>query len=417
MNQCRFATELEERLLRYTAIDSQSDAASATTPSTPTQFDMLNLLLAELSRIGAKDVTLTGYGTVLATIPGTVAGPTLAFLAHVDTAQQYYASGVKPRVVRNYKGGVITFPDDPALTLSPAHNAYLGTKLGDDIVTASGTTLLGADDKAGVAIIMTMAQHLLSTPGLDHPPIRIAFTPDEEIGRGVHPSLPADLAADFGYTLDGGESGRIDYDSFSGDTAEITVTGVSVHPGKAKGKLVSAITLSSKIIAALPQATMTPDLTELHEGFIHATEMTGDASEMKIKLILRDFELAGLREKVDIVQKVCDAVQATEPRATISVNIRKNYRNMRYVLDNDMTPINLARQAMKTLGITPTSEPLRGGTDGSRLTELGLPAPNLFTGMQEIHGPLEWISVQDMNAAAEVCVAIAMAAGASGDHV
>ncbi|WP_242652220.1 peptidase T [Limimaricola pyoseonensis] len=406
MTEHRFAAELEERLLRYTAIDSQSDSGSDATPSTPAQFDMLNLLLSELTEIGAADVTLTGYGTLLATIPGTVPGPTIAFLAHVDTTEQYNATAVKPRVIRRYDGGTITFPDAPGLALSPDHNAYLGTKPGCDIVTASGTTLLGADDKAGVAIIMTMARHLISTPGLEHPTIRIAFTPDEEIGRGVHPSLPGDLKADFGYTLDGGELGRIDYDSFSGDTAEITVTGVSVHPGKARGKLVNAITLASKIVDALPQSTMTPELTELHEGFIHATEMTGSAAEMKIRLILRDFEMAGLQEKADIVRKVCDAVQATESRATITCDIRKNYRNMRYVLDADMTPVELARRAMVGLGITPFSQPLRGGTDGSRLTELGLPAPNLFTGMQEIHGPLEWISVQDMNAAAEVCVAI-----------
>ncbi|MEH6653525.1 peptidase T [Loktanella salsilacus] len=411
MKTAHFSAELEERLLRYTAIDSQSDAASPSIPSTNIQFDMLNLLVNELTEIGAANVTLTEYGTVLATVPGTVEGPTIALLAHVDTTQQFNATGVKPRVVRGYNGGEISFPDNPNLKLSPDHNAYLGTKVGDDIVTASGTTLLGADDKAGVAIIMTVARYLLSTQGLSHPTLRIAFTPDEEIGRGVHEDLPKDLKADFGYTLDGGELGRIDYDSFSADGAEITVTGVSVHPGKAKGKLVSAITLASRIIAALPQSTMTPDLTELHEGFIHATEMSGNAAEMKINLILRDFEMEKLEQMGHIVRSVCDAVQATELRAKITCKIRKQYRNMRYALDSDMTPIELAREGMKALGVTPTSEPLRGGTDGSRLTEMGLPAPNLFTGMQEIHGPLEWISVQDMTAAAGVCIEILKKAG------
>ncbi len=407
----QFTAELEERLLRYTAIDSQSDHASQTTPSSERQFDMLNLLVEELKEIGGHDVTLTDYGTVLATVPGTAPGPVIALLAHVDTTEQFNAFGVKPRVVRGYDGGTITFPDNPDLTLTPAHNAYLGTKVGDDIVTASGTTLLGADDKAGVAIIMTVARHLLSTPGLRHPTLRIAFTPDEEIGRGVHEKLPADLGADFGYTLDGGEIGRIDYDSFSADGAEITVTGVSVHPGKAKGKLVSAITLASRIMSMLPQGTMTPELTEGHEGFIHATTMSGSADQMKITLILRDFEMEGLEEKGRIVRAVCDAVQATEPRARITCEIRKQYRNMRYALDDDMTPVTLARTAMETLGIAPASEPLRGGTDGSRLTEMGLPTPNLFTGMQEIHGPLEWISVQDMAAATAVCIAILQGAG------
>lgn len=408
----QFAAELEDRLLRYTAIDSQSKAASPSIPSSEIQFDMLNLLVRELTEIGASDVTLTDYGTVLATVPGTVPGPTIVLLAHVDTTEQFNATGVKPRVVRDYQGGEITFPDNPELILSPRHNAYLGTRLGHDIVTASGTTLLGADDKAGVAIIMTAARHLLTTPGLKHPTLRIAFTPDEEIGRGVHPDLPGDLKADFGYTLDGGEFGRIDYDSFSADGAEITVTGVSVHPGKAKGKLVSAITLASRIVVNLPQDRMTPALTEGYEGFIHVTEMSGSAAEMKISVILRDFEIDGLEEKGRILRAVCEAVQASEPRAKITCDIRKQYRNMRYALEDDMTPVELARRAMAGLGIDARSEPLRGGTDGSRLTEMGVPALNLFTGMQEIHGPLEWISVQDMCAATSVCVAILETAGA-----
>ena len=406
----RFADELEARLLRYTAIDSQSDADSASTPSSEDQFDMLNLLVEELTGIGASDVTLTDYGTVLATIPGTATGPTIALLAHVDTTEQFAAKGVRPRVVRDYDGGEIRFPDAPDLVLSPHHNAYLGTRTGCDIVTASGTTLLGADDKAGVAIIMTVARHLLANPDIAHPRIRIAFTPDEEIGRGVHPDLPGDLDADFGYTLDGGEIGRIDYDSFSADGAEVTVTGVSVHPGKAKGKLVNAVTLASRIVMALPQDSMLPELTEGLEGFMHITEMGGTADQMRLKLILRDFEVEGLEEKGRLLREICDKVQADEPRAKIRCEIKKQYRNMRYALDDDMTPVTLAKRAMEAIGITPSSEPLRGGTDGSRLTEMGLPSPNLFTGMQEIHGPLEWIAVQDMAAAAEVCLAIAEAA-------
>lgn len=401
-----FSAEVEQRLLRYTAIDSQSDAESPTTPSTEIQFDMLRLLESELREIGAQDVRLSGYGTVLATLPGTAPGPTICFLAHVDTTEQFDATGVKPRVVRAYDGGDITFPDNPDLILSPDQSPYLAGKRGDDIITASGTTLLGADDKAGVAIIMTLARHLLDNPDIPHPSIRIAFTPDEEIGRGVSPELPGDIGADFGYTLDGGELGRIDFDSFSADAAEVTVTGVSIHPGKAKGKMVNAIHLASRIIDTLPQVTMTPEVTEDREGFIHAIEMTGSAAEMKIRLILRDFELDGLAAKGDLLRQVCGVIQASEPRARVTCEIRPQYRNMRYVLDKDMTPVELARDAMRKVGIEPLSIPMRGGTDGARLTEMGVPAPNLFTGMQNIHGPLEWISVQDMAKSTAMCLAL-----------
>ena len=399
--------ELEERLTRYAAIDSQSDETSASSPSTEIQFDILRLLEAELNEIGAEDVRLTDYGVVLATIPGTVEGPTVGLLAHVDTAPQFNATGVKPRVVRGYNGGDITFPDAPGLVLSPNEHPYLAEKVGQDIITASGTTLLGADDKAGVAIIMTAARQMLTNPEIAHGPIRIAFTPDEEIGRGVTQPLQGDLAADFAYTFDGAAVGEIEFESFSADAAEIKITGVSIHPGLAKDKMVNAIHLASKIIATLPQATMTPETTDERDGFIHATEMTGGSAEMTIKLILRDFERDGLEAKGKLLQQVCAAVQATEPRAEIACSIRTQYRNMRYWLETDMKPVDLAREAVRKLGIEPVSVPIRGGTDGSILTEMGVPTPNIFTGMQNIHGPLEWISVQDMAKATEVCLTLA----------
>lgn len=405
-----FNAELEARLVRYAAIDSQSDEESASSPSTPIQLDILRLLESELREIGAEDVVLTDYGTVLATIPGTAEGPTVGFLAHVDTAPQFNATGVKPRVIRGYNGGAITFPDDPALVLTPEHNPYLGTKQGHDLVTASGLTLLGADDKAGVAILMTAARHLLAHRDIKHPPLRIAFTPDEEIGRGVNSRLPADLKADFAYTFDGGAVGEIEYESFSADRAIVTVRGVSIHPGLAKGKLVNAIHLAAKIIQTLPQATMTPETTDDRDGFIHATEMTGGSSEMVLKFILRDFERDGLAAKGALLQQICTAVAATEPRAEITCTIKPQYRNMRYWLEKDMTPVDLAREAARGLGIEPISVPIRGGTDGSRLTEMGIPCPNLFTGMQDIHGPLEWISVQDMAVATNLCLALAQKA-------
>jgi tripeptide aminopeptidase len=408
-----FDQELEDRLVRYAAIDSQSDADSATAPSTEIQFDMLRLLEQELAEIGAQDVELTDYGVVLATIPGTTSGPTIGFLAHVDTAPQYNATSVKPRVIRGYNGGEITYPDAPDLVLSPDEFPYLAEKVGQDIVTASGATLLGADDKAGVAIIMTAARHLLANPDISHGPIRIAFTPDEEIGRGVGEKLPKDFAVDFAYTFDGQQIGEIEYESFSADGAVVTITGVSIHPGLATGKMVSAIQLASKIIATLPQATMTPDTTADREGFIHATDMSGDAAEMKINFILRDFERDGLAVKGQLVEQVCAAVQASEPRAEITCTIKPQYRNMRYWLETDMAPVDLAREAAVELGIDPISVPIRGGTDGSRLTEMGVPTPNLFTGMQNIHGPLEWISVQDMAKATELCLKISRFAARS----
>ncbi|MFN4154879.1 MAG: peptidase T [Paracoccaceae bacterium] len=402
----QFDAELETRLTRYAALDSQSDAASPTAPSTQIQWTILRLLADELTAIGAAEVTLTDYGTVLATIPATAKGPTIAFLAHVDTAPQFNATGVKPRTIQGYNGGDITFPDSPGLVLSPTEFPYLATKQGHTIITASGTTLLGADDKAGVAIIMTAARHLLENPGIPHGPIRIAFTPDEEIGRGVDKRLPEDLAADFAYTFDGGAVGEVEYESFSADGAVVTVKGVSIHPGTATGRMVNAITLASKIISALPQATMTPETTAGRDGFIHATDMTGGASEMTLQFILRDFERDGLAQKGDILRRVCEAVQATEPRAEITCAITPQYRNMRYWLENDMTPVDLARAACARIGVEPVSVPIRGGTDGSRLTEMGVPCPNLFTGMQNIHGPLEWVSVQDMAQATELCLAL-----------
>ena len=409
-----FQDELTSRLIRYCKIDSQSDADSQSSPSTETQLDMQHLLISELKEIGAQEVTLTPYGTVLATLPSTAGpdAPTLALLAHVDTAPQFNATGVKPVVHKSYNGGDISFPDAPELTLSPANSPYLGTKQGHDIITASGTTLLGADDKAGVAIVMTAARHLLANPEIKHGKIRLAFTPDEEIGRGVHPDLPRDLAADFAYTFDGGEVGNIEYESFSADGAKVHVTGVSIHPGTAKGTLVNALHLAAKVLMTLPQTTLTPDTSDNRDGFIMATDLVGNAAEATLTFILRDFERDGLAAKGALLQSVVETVQLTEPRATLTCEITPQYRNMRYWLEKDMTPVTLAQDAARAIGVTPRSAPIRGGTDGSRLTELGLPCPNIFTGMQELHGPLEWISVQDMAIATEMALKLAELAAA-----
>jgi len=369
-------------------------------------------MVAELTEIGAADVVKTGYGTVIATIPGNAPGPTIGFLAHVDTAPQFNATGVKPRVIRGYNGGAISFPDAPDLVLAPEDFPYLATKIGEDIVTASGLTLLGADDKAGIAIVMTAARHLLENPDIPRPTIRLAFTPDEEIGRGVDPRLPKDLGVDFAYTFDGGDAGEVVFETFSADFAVMTVTGVSIHPGEATGKLVNAIHLASRIVETLPQATMTPETTADREGFIHAVDMKGSADRMVVRFILRDFELAGLEAKGALVRQVCAAIAATEPRARIDMQITPQYRNMRYWLENDMSPVELARAALGDLGVAPIEAVIRGGTDGSRLTEMVVPCPNLFTGMQNVHGPLEFVSVQDMALATRLMLQIAQRAAA-----
>ncbi len=290
------------------------------------------------------------------------------------------------------------------MVLRPAELPYLATKVGEDIVTTSGTTLLGADDKAGVAIIMATARHLMTHPDIPHGPVRLCFTPDEEIGRGVHADLPKDLGAAVAYTLDGAERGEIVYETFSADAAVVTIQGVSIHPGWAKGKLVNALHLAAKIVDTLPQVTRTPETTDGRQGFIHLHELSGTAASAKLHFILRDFEEAGLRAHGELLRQVCAVIQATEPRATIECTITPQYRNMRYWLEHDMRPVELAREACRRIGVEPFSTAIRGGTDGSRLTELGVPTPNLFTGMQEIHGPLEWVSLQDMARATELCV-------------
>ncbi|MBK8047571.1 MAG: peptidase T [Anaerolineales bacterium] len=390
--------ELEDRLVRYAAIDTMSDESSATTPSTASQFELQRLLKAELEGMGASAVTLTETGFLFATIPATVATktPVVALLAHVDTVAGIGGVQVKPRVHRAYQGEPIVFPDDALLVLMPELSPYLAQKIGDDIITASGGTLLGADDKAGVDIIMTLAHQLLTHPEIRHGEIRVCFTPDEEIGTGIrHIDLDL-LKADFAYTLDGGDVGEIVYETFSADKATVTVTGVSSHPGHAKGVLVNALYLAATITDTLPHNARTPETTEGREGFLHLYKMEGTAAECTMHFILRDFEREGLEEHGRLLQSVCETVQLTAPRSRIECVITPQYRNMRYWLENDMRPVTLAVDAMRELGIEPISPPVRGGTDGSQLTEMGVPTPNFFTGMQNIHSPLEWISVQDM---------------------
>lgn len=406
-----FDAALQERLVRYARIDSQSDERSTTVPSTACQWDMLHELERELCAMQAHDVRLTRDGFLIATIPSTVsdrATPVVAFLAHVDTAPQFHAAGVKPVLHAQWDGSDIHYADNAALVLSPAHDAYLATKVGDDIITAGGLTLLGADDKAGIAIVMTLTEHLLAHPEVRHGEIRVCFTPDEEIGTGIRHLNLDDLRADFGYTLDGARLGELTYESFSADKAEVLIQGVSIHPGSATGKMVNAMHLAGKILSLLPQHTRTPETTSDRGGFIHASTITGGSAEVRIGFILRDFEREQLHAHGDLLRMVCDVVQATETRSSITCTITKQYRNMRYWLEEDMRPVELADKAIRRAGLETRVVPIRGGTDGSQLTERGVPTPNIFCGSINVHGPLEWVSVQDMGKSTEVCIELAI---------
>lgn len=401
------SADLLARFLRYVQIDTRSDDQSADTPSTPGQWDLLRLLEKELKGLGLSDVLLTAHGYVLATLPATSPKPTptLAWVAHVDTATNL-PGAAKPIVHRAYAGQPIVLPDDPAQTLTLATTPCLRECLGHDLITASGTTLLGADDKAGVAVIMTTVRHLLQHPEIPHGKIRICFNPDEEIARGMAKLDLAHLGADFGYTLDGSAPGEIDGETFSADAAVLEIHGVASHPGWAKDVMVNAARLAGRFLAALPPE-ISPERTDALEGFIHPVECAASAEFARVRMILRDFELAGLAAKRATVEQIVAGLRAAEPRAQFSLTFTEQYRNMRYWLDQDMRPVEFAREAIRRAGLTPKSTAIRGGTDGSNLTARGLPTPNLFTGMHEVHSPREWVSLQDMTKAVETLIHLA----------
>jgi tripeptide aminopeptidase len=411
MQSSGMSDNLLSRFLRYVQADTQSDETSKTFPSTPGQLVLLEMLKQELSELGAADVQMTRHGYVVASISANTRKsrvPTVAFLAHVDTAPDCSGKNVKPIVHRKYDGRVIKFPDNRSLTLDPATSPELRAALGKDIVTASGTTLLGSDDKSGVAVIMTLVETLLRETKREHGLIRVCFTPDEEIGRGVDKLDLSMLGADVAYTLDGGPPGEICWETFSGDAAEVIIDGITTHTMEAKAKgMVNAAYLAGKLLAALPRERCAPETTEEREGFIHPIHVEGRTERAVVKFLLRDFELNGLAEKRKILQGLCRGLQATEPRARVRCEIRKQYRNMAYWLRNDMRPVELAREAFVAVGLKPYDHVIRGGTDGSRLTELGLPTPNLFCGEHNAHGPLEWVALQDMESAVTACARLA----------
>jgi tripeptide aminopeptidase len=407
MNPSPDTADLLDRFLRYVQIDTRSDDQSPTTPSTPGQWNLLRLLEKELQELGLADVTLTEHGYLLATVPATSAKPTpvLAWFAHVDTATNL-PGAAQPLVHRAYDGRPIVLPDDPAQKLTLESIPFLRDCLGHDIITASGTTLLGSDDKSGIAVIMNAARHLLRHPEIPHGKIRLCFNPDEEIARGVNQLDLKQLGADVAYTLDGSAPGEIDFETFSADAAVLEIHGVAAHPGWAKDVMVNAARLAGRFLAALPPE-LSPERTSGAEGFIHPVECTATAESARVRLILRDFELAGLQAKRAVLEQITAGLRAAEPRARIELTFTEQYRNMRYWLEKDLRPVEFAREALRRAGLTPKSSAIRGGTDGSNLTARGLPTPNLFCGMHEVHSPREWVSLQDMAKAVETLLHLA----------
>jgi tripeptide aminopeptidase len=400
------AHDVLERFLRYVRVDTQSDFDSETYPSTAKQRVLGEVLERELRELGLDDVELTERGYVFASLPGS-GGPTVGLLAHMDTSPDESGANVNPQVVRNYDGGDIVLPGDPRKVLRADENPILADRIGHDIVTTDGTTLLGADDKAGVAEIMGAVAYLAAHPEIEHAPIRVGFTVDEEVGRGVDHFDIENFGADVAYTLDGAELGRVDDETFSASEVRIKIEGLSVHPGTSKGKMVNAIKLAGRLLSRLPQDSRSPETTEGREGFVHPTRLSGSVAEAEVRFIARDFDNQKLTEHETFLRELAEELASEEPRATVSVEVEPSYRNMKEFLDGDPTVAEAADEAARRCGLQPWREPIRGGTDGAVLSARGLLTPNIFTGGQQFHSVLEWASVQDMAASAATVVELA----------
>jgi tripeptide aminopeptidase len=403
-------SDVLQRFLRYVQYDTQSDERSTTYPSTEKQLVLLRDLAAELREVGLTDVAMDQYGYVTATIPATTDKPgipAIGFIAHVDTSPEMSGAGVKPIVHRAYDGRDLVLPDDAEAVLRTSSIPELADHIGHDIVTASGTTLLGADDKAGVAEIMTAVAHLVAHPDILHGVVRIAFTPDEEIGRGTRHFDIAAFGAACAYTLDGGPRGEIEFESFSADAMTVTFYGFNTHPGYAKGRMVNAIKVASAFVAALPPDSLSPETTGAYEGFVHPYVVQASVDRTSVKLIVRDFVTAGLKDKETMLREIAERAASRFDGARVEIAIEEQYRNMREVLDHHPDVVEHAREAIRRAGLQPHSKPIRGGTDGSRLSFMGLPTPNLFAGEHNFHSRLEWVAVQDMEKAVEVVVNLA----------
>ena len=401
-----------DRFLRYVTYDTQSREGADTYPSTPGQLVLLRDLREELLALGLPDARIDEHGYVTATIPPTSPRPdvpVVGLIAHVDTSPEMSGAGVKPIVHRKYDGRDLVLPDDPAAVLRVADSPYLGECLGHDIVTASGTTLLGADNKAGVAEIMTAAEYLLAHPEIPHGALRIAFTPDEEVGQGTKHFDVAAFGAACAYTLDGGQRGELEYESFSADAILITFKGFNTHPGFARGRMVNAIKLAARFIERLPADRLSPETTDGYEGYVHPYVVDASVDRTTVKLLVRDFVTAGLKEKEAWLESLAREVVAGVTGASVECRVEESYRNMREVLDRHPMVVERAREAIRAAGLEVRERAIRGGTDGSRLSFMGLPTPNLFAGEQNFHSRLEWVSVQDMEKAVEVIVHLARA--------
>jgi tripeptide aminopeptidase len=404
------AHTVTERFLRYVVIDTQSDPASATCPSTEKQKDLGRLLAAELREIGLSDAHLDEHGYVYATVPANTDKrvPVICFCSHMDTSPDCTGANVRPQIVRNYQGGDIVLPADPSQVIRFAEHPALATQIGHDIVTTDGTTLLGADNKAGLAEIMDAVHFLVKNPHIKHGKIKILFTPDEEIGRGVDKADLKKLAAEFAYTIDGESAGQIEDETFSADAATITIEGVSTHPGFAKGKMEHAIKIASAIVDRLPKNTCSPETTEGRDGFLHPTGLSGTLETATLGLIVRDFTEEGLREKEELLENIVKEVMADYPRSSYRIDIKQQYRNMKQVIDRHPEIVDYAVEAIRRAGLSPVKTAIRGGTDGSRLSFMGLPCPNIFAGEHAFHSRLEWVSRQDMEKAVQTIVHLAM---------
>jgi tripeptide aminopeptidase len=400
---------LLDRFCRYVRMDTQADEAATTYPSSVGQLELGRLLAGELREIGLHDAAQDAHGIVLATIPTTVSRPvpTVAWIAHVDTSPETSGRNVKPVIHRDYAGGDLVLPGDPSKVVRVADNPELAELHGKTIVTTDGTTLLGADDKAGVAVIMEAAAYLAAHPEIAHGPIRVCFTCDEEIGHGVDYLDLNNLGAHVAYTLDGHGTGEIDHETFSADLAVVTVRGINIHPMLAKGRMVNAVRLAGMFLDRLPRQALAPEATEGREGFLHPYRIEGGVAEVTLRILLRDFETPRLRDKEEVLRQAAATVLAEHPKASIDVRVTPQYRNMAEGLGKEPRAVPFAEEAMRRAGVQPRRTIVRGGTDGSRLTAMGLPTPNLSTGEHNPHSPLEWTCLEEMEAAVRVLVELA----------
>jgi tripeptide aminopeptidase len=405
-----FEHTVTERFLRYVTVDTQSDPESTTTPSTAGQKDLGRMLAIELEALGLTDVELDRFGYLYATIPSTSrkSVPVVCFCSHMDTSPDCSGANVKPQIVRGYRGGDIPLPGDPDEVIRADEHPALHDQIGNDIITSDGTTLLGADNKAGLAEIVDAARYLVAHPEIPHGTIKILFTPDEEIGRGVDKVDLARLGADVAYTVDGEVRGSIEDETFSADAVTITIRGVSAHPGFAKGKMENAIKIAAHIVDALPKDGFSPETTAGREGFLHPRHMEADLERATLAFLLRDFSEDGLRQKEAILRAIVADTMRGFPRSSCEIEVQQQYRNMKAVLDRHPDVVDNAMEAIRRAGIEPIRGSIRGGTDGARLSFMGLPCPNIFAGEHAFHSRREWVSVQDMQKAVETIVHLAM---------